>query len=144
MLVLSCALSGCGSCKTGGQTPIEYRGGESSSTTLSYETSGVSGEYLHFPAGRRFDLIHELGLPPFQVQSYVSFQRLPAEPDQHDNTGNYAEAAGNQVVIECQDSERIRVRNDTCAELYLRVVAQANPDLSVDERRCSGATTERD
>jgi len=40
------------------------------------------------------------------------------------------------VVIECQDTERVRVRNDTCAEFYLRVVMQADANLSPEGIPC--------
>jgi len=121
-------LSGCGSCKTRGQEPIEYRGGHTiPPDNLVYETSAPFGEYLHFPAGRTYDLMHELAATPYLVASYIAFNRV-IEQDDDGNTGNYAESAGNQVVVECQDEERVRVRNDTCADMYLRVVLEANAE----------------
>lgn len=128
-------VSGCGSCKTRGQQPIEYRDGTTFPGGLTYETSEPFGEYLHFPPGRTYDLIHGLVATPYQVTSYVAFKRMIEQGDK-DKTGNYAESAGNQVVVECQDAERVRVRNDTCAEMYLRVLLEANPDQSQEDRPC--------
>jgi hypothetical protein len=127
--------SGCGSCKTRGQEPVEFREAEPTDDGLYYETSEPFGEYLHFPPGRTFDLIHGLIGTPSTVTSYIAFKRTIEQGDEG-NTGNYAESAGNQVVVECQDVERVRVRNDTCAELYLRVVLEANPNLSQEDRPC--------
>lgn len=131
--IVSLGATGCGTCDTGGQQPIEYNGGtnnleegEPPPDSRVYETSDPFGEYLHFPAGRRFDLMHELGAAPHSVQGFLSFERVPGEGSSDDNTGNFAAAAGNQLVTECIDEERVRVRNDTCAEAYLRVVLVAD------------------
>jgi hypothetical protein len=135
--VLLVLVSGCGTCSTRGQLPIEYHGGEPNLETMTYQTSEVFGEYLHFPAGRRFDLMHGLGVPPQAPVSWVSFQREPASRDDSgENTGNIAESAGNQVVVECLDDERVRVRNDTCAEFFLRVELRADSELSQVVMEC--------
>jgi hypothetical protein len=112
-------LTGCGGCDTGGQSPIEYRGGSVNTAGTVYETTDINGEYLHFPAGRVYDLVHGLVTAPYKVTTYVSFDAQLSE----DN--NIAESAGNQVVIEKVDSSVVRLRNDTCAEFYLRAVAEA-------------------
>jgi len=140
-LVLVAALgalgaSGCGTCDTGGQQPIEYNGGNSSPETGYYETSLPFAEYLHFPAGRRYDLMHRLGAAPGDISGFLSFERVPGEASGDDNTGNFAQAAGNQLVIECIDEERVRVRNDTCAEGYLRVVLKADGASSPPAKPC--------
>ncbi len=136
-LPLFTLLSACGDCDTRGQTPIEYTGGNNPTAT-TYETGGIFGEYLHFPAGRRFDLMHNLGVTPGQWETYVTFQRLPGQSSD-DNTGNIAESAGNQAVVECADEQRLRVRNDTCAEFYLRVFITAAGD---EQPRPCGAVSE--
>ena len=134
-LALLFAASGCGSCKTRGQEPIEYRDADPTDDGLYYETSAAFGEYLHFPPGRTYDLIHGLVTAPYEVTSFIAFNR-EIKQGGDGNTGNYAESAGNQVVVECQDTERVRVRNDTCAEFYLRVILKANPELSHEDRPC--------
>jgi hypothetical protein len=126
-------LSGCGSCRTRGYDPIEFNGGATEGNT--YITSGVSDEYLHFPPGRTYDLMHELGTTPSSVHSWVSFRRVIDQGEtERGSSGNYAESAGNQVVVECQDEQRVRVRNDTCADFYLRVEARA--DSSTEPLPC--------
>jgi hypothetical protein len=140
---LALLAAGCGSCDTGGQTPIEYRGGKNNLVegepppdTRVYETSEPFGEYLHFPAGRRYDLIHGLGVAPRAPLAFLSFERIPGEASKDDNTGNFAQASGNQFVVECIDEERVRVRNDTCAEGYLRVELIADGLSSPPEEPC--------
>ena len=140
-------VAGCGTCDTGGQKAIEFNGGNSSPADGFYETSLPFGEYLHFPAGRRFDLMHGLGVAPSNISAFLSFERNPGgESDDdnadEDNTGNFAAAAGNQVVVECIDEERVRVRNDTCAESYLRVVLEADGDSSPPAEPCHDVKTD--
>lgn len=137
--LLACLASGCTNCDTHGQKPIEYRGGtpDVDGDELVYDTSGPFSEYLHFPAGRRFDLMHELGITPNSFEAYLSFERIPGKGSGEDNTGNFGLAAGNQVVFECADEERVRVRNDTCADGYLRVLLRARDGLSPSDRPCS-------
>jgi len=139
---LALGANGCGTCDTGGQQAIEYRGGNSNPEEGVYETSLPFGEYLHFPAGRRFDLMHGLGAAPDDVSAFLSFERVPGEGSSDDNTGNFAPAAGNQFVIECIDEERVRVRNDTCAESYLRVVLEADGVSSPPAEPCKAVKNE--
>ena len=143
--IFALSATGCGTCDTGGQRAIEFNGGKNNVVedeplpdVLRYETSQPFAEYLHCPGGRRFDLVHNLGVAPYSVQGYLSFERVPGEGADNDNTGNFAEAAGNQFVIECIDDQRVRVRNDTCAETYLRVVLFADPgdESSRPEQPC--------
>ena len=147
--MLALLSAGCGSCETGGQAAIEYRGGtknwaegDSPPEVRRYETSLPFGEYLHFPAGRRFDLIHRLDAAPYDVQAFLSFERIPGEASKDDNTGNFAAAAGNQFVVECIDEERVRVRNDTCSDGYLRVVLVADAASSPPEEPCKAVAPE--
>jgi len=140
--LVALSATGCGTCDTGGQKPIEFNGGNSSPEDGSYETSEPFGEYLHFPAGRRFDLMHGLGKAPTDVSAFLSFERTPGETSGDDNTGNFAPAAGNQFVIECIDEERVRVRNDTCAESYLRVVLVADGVSSPPTEPCHDVKTD--
>jgi hypothetical protein len=136
-IALAALSSGCGNCSTRGAEPIEFNGGMPKQEALTYETSRIFGEYLHFIPGRRFDLMHRLGAIPTKVSSYVSFAREPSEgSNDQDNIGNIAEASGNLVVIECADEERVRVRNDTCAEVYLRVLIEVDPDGTPADRPC--------
>lgn len=88
---------------------------------------------LHFPQGRTYDLVHGLGYTPTDVNIFLSFrERLTESGDKDDKTepNNVAQSAGNQAVIELWNDEVIRVRNDTCAEFYLRAVVVGDPDLA--------------
>ena len=147
--MLALLSAGCGSCETGGQAAIEYWGGttniipgEAPPEVRRYETSLPFAEYLHFPAGRRFDLMHRLDAAPYDVQAFLSFERIPGEASEDDNTGNFAQASGNQFVVECIDDERVRVRNDTCAEGYLRVVLVADAVSTPPEEPCKAVAPE--
>jgi hypothetical protein len=60
--------------------------------------------------------IHGLGVVPDFVSTYLAFT---AKGTQSEVTEN----AGNQGEIECVDATSIRIRNGTCAEFYIRVVA---------------------
>ncbi len=136
-LVLFTALAthGCGGCDTTEQkdNPIPYRDGITNDEGTVYESGPPDGELLHFPRGQTYDLFHGLAAKPYLISTYVAFDQN--DPDGENPLANnpLAETAGNQVVIEKWDDEIIRVRNDTCAEFYLRVVAQADPNLSMEE-----------
>ena len=140
--ILALSATGCGTCDTGGQQPIEFNGGKPNPAEGFYETSKPFEEYLHFPAGRRFDLMHGLGAAPYSVQGFLSFERVPGEGSGDDNTCNFAAAAGTQLVTECIYEERVRVRNDTCAEGYLRVVLLADGVSTPPAKPCQGVKTD--
>jgi hypothetical protein len=93
---------------------IRFEGGNVNPSGTVYETSGWDGPLLHFPTGRRYELVHHLRSLPEFVNTYVAFEERPE---------NLSESAGNQVVIERVDDVAVVVRNDTCAEFFLRVVA---------------------
>lgn len=108
-------------CNTADADAVRYADGSVSADGSTYQTSSWSGPYLHFPSGRRFQLEHHLGTTPPVVLTYLAFDEHPLAG------GNTSESAGNQAVIEKVDSEIIQVRNDTCAEFWLRVVAMTGP-----------------
>lgn len=123
-VALFCSLlaSGCAhDCKTDdADDPVRYDGGTNAADV--YETSGWDGPFLHFPPGRRYVLLHGLGQTPADVAVYLSFSSRGLDPDAGTNM---APSAGNQAVIESVTASEIRVRNDSCAEFYLRVVASS-------------------
>ena len=100
---------------------VTYSKGTVDPSETVYESSPWNGPYLHFPAGRRFSLEHHLKKTPSLVNTYLAFDERPLPG------GNTSESAGNQAVIERVDDQVIVVRNDTCAEFWLRVVAIASP-----------------
>ncbi len=120
---MSSALGGCGSCERTGYDAIDFS--EGSVVGDVYQTSPPDGLWLHFPAGRRFRFQHGLGVVP-EVSAYVAMNErpMPSGARPPESVGNVSEAAGNEVIIERQDANVVQVRNDTCAEYYLRVVAR--------------------
>jgi len=113
--------TGCSNCSTSGQDPVEFTGGITNESRTIYQSSAIDGEWLHFPQGRIYELKHGLGAKPFTTDVFVSFTKTVTE--------NYAPSAGNQAVFEpTSRDDTIRVRNDTCAEFFIRVVAFADPD----------------
>lgn len=120
------AVVGCGSCDTSGQDPITYRDGLTNESRTYYETSPIDGEYLHFPAGRVYELEHNLRALPFAIDAYLAFS---PNPNSSNGGDGFAPSAGNQTILNA-DERFIFVRNDTCAEFYLRVVAFADPDAA--------------
>ncbi len=106
-------------CETASEDPVFFKGGEYVATCSTYETSPWGGPYLHFPGGRRYRIYHGLGQVPPVVNTYVAFHESPIPGN------NVSENTGNQGVIEDVNADYIQIRNDTCADLYLRVVASA-------------------
>lgn len=120
----------CGACDTTGQDPIHYTDGITtrSEPVWIYESTAVNDEWLHFPAGRIYDLVHGLPGTPQTWSADVSFDRR-LEPTSGSGTAsnpnNAAPTAGNQVVVDAKwGPDIVRIRNDTCAEVYVRFVAQ--------------------
>lgn len=141
-LPLTFAVSGCGGCDVGGQTPLEFTDGITNGARTIYETGAPTGDMLHFPPGRTYDLVHGLRARPVTVNSFISFtKRLTPDGDGTDTTkpNHVAESAGNAVVIERWDDEKIRVRNDSCGEFYVRIVALADGAPSSAEGGAGGA-----
>lgn len=131
ILLASASALGCGdTCHDGSGELVPYSEGQTNAERTYYQSGPIQGPYLHFPSGRIFELEHDLLEAPTDVVSWLSF-----DEDALLGNNNVAEAAGNQVVIECvsgpepgeDGSERkgiIRVRNDTCSDFYLRVVGE--------------------
>lgn len=135
----------CSPCKVRGQTPTEYTDGIVNASETIYQSSAVDAEMLHFPQGRTYDLYHGLKSRPVTVDVFLSFREsLDPDGDPEDKTepNNLSPSAGNSAVIEVWDEEIIRIRNDTCAEFYLRVVALADPDAETETPGEAGAPSD--
>ena len=115
-------LIGCDCGREGGD-PVEYAGG----TTVGnrYESSELYGTWLHYPAGRRYRLHHSLPQPPDEILIYLGFEEHPLRPDAG---GNISPSAGNAALIEAVEDDVIQIRNDTCSDYHVRVVAVAHPE----------------
>ncbi len=111
-------------CETTSSASVVYKGGNVDPSGTVYETSAWDEPWLHFPAGRRFVLEHELGQKPYVLNTYLSFSENPLT-----SSNNASESAGNQAVIEAVTDTFVRIRNDSCADFYLRVTAAAPPSV---------------
>ncbi len=131
LLVRCCLLGSCfastvacvgSSCDPDGQEPQWYSGGRTNESQSAYETSTFEGPFLYFPSGRVYRLEHGLREAPSDYAVYLSFAERPL--DKH---AGFAESAGNQAMVEDLNEEYIEVRNDTCAEFFLRLTARIAP-----------------
>ena len=124
---------GCGSamgCDCGREDgePIVYAGGLSSETR--YQSSELYGIWLDYPAGRRYQLLHALPEAPTDISVYLAFQE---DPLHEGRPGNIAPASGNAALIEAVSEKMIQVRNDTCSDFHVRVVADLAPAADADD-----------
>jgi len=119
------AAPGCGtSCDRKGELgdEIEFRGGTTHGDVL-YETGSWEDPFLAFPPGRTYRLMHDLAEAPPLVVSYLAFRELPYDnADRNDPAGFASPSAGNETIVELVTDEFIQVRNDTCADFFVRVV----------------------
>lgn len=127
--------------------PLVYRGGNTSESGGFYETNALDEPFLHFPAGRSYEIVHGLRERPTAFHAYLAFGECPlsasvrnpggspsCEPvGAESGGGGFAEGSGNEAMFEVRDDETLIVRNDTCAEFYLRVVATTFLDEAVAE-----------
>jgi hypothetical protein len=115
---------GCSNCPP--PKPIDdFRGGHVYPSGY-YETNTLREEMLPFPAGGAYRIEHHLGRLPLLVMPYLSFVARPDLETQEDGVGNFTLASGNLALIEHADEEVVVVRNDTCADFYLRVVVETD------------------
>jgi len=104
--------------------PQRFEGGTVTGTeTLYYTTSDWRTGLLPFPGGKRYELVHHLGFAPTHVSVYVSFaeQNEPLTP-----------CSGNTCVLQAVRDDAIIVKNDTCSEFWIRVVASGPSPNSGD------------
>ena len=126
MLALGAAGSGCSAaaCDTSddGNPPTLHEGGKVFNGI--YESSSAHGQLLHFPGGKRYDLVHHLGFEPLVVLMYWSFHQTGIAVDaQSEDAGTLTLASGNSALTQLANARTIRVKNDSCVEFFLRVVA---------------------
>ncbi len=111
----ACALLGCGAaCDTSDDAnlPDRYTGG--TTTDGTYESSPWKTGLLPFPGGKQYQLVHHLGFTPALVEIFLAFSA---------DGERVAPCAGNSCLARCVDDEMIWIKNDTCAEYWIRVVA---------------------
>jgi hypothetical protein len=115
-IALASLLAGCGAaCDTAdeGNPPEHYAGGTGAAGV--YESSGWKSGLLPFPGGKQYQLDHHLGFTPANVDLFIGFG-----PDGE----RVAPCAGNSCLVRCVDDQIIWIKNDTCADFWIRVAAQ--------------------
>ncbi len=103
-------------CNRGQGDTLDFTGGITAGD--EYQSSPRGGPYLEFPSGRRYRLVHGLTNPPTPGTIEI---RLGFEP-----SGNLADTAGNQAILDSVDAESIVIENDTCADFFLYVYARGS------------------
>ncbi len=116
--VTGCNEMGCDSSPEA-NPPADFQGGEVLTTKGGpvYRSSAADGEHLNFTAGAQFRVHHQLGGVPQSVQVWVSFSANGTKD------GNEALPAGNMAEVLCVNEDFILIRNDSCGEYWLRIVA---------------------
>lgn len=115
------ALAACQPCDPSSDRPPEpFEGGVSDPEAGVYESSAVGGSYLPFGPGQSYSFAHGLGTTPRGLSAFLSISACPL--CEGADVGFFASAAGNEVVWEAADAEHVVVRNDTCADFFVRVV----------------------
>jgi hypothetical protein len=82
-----------------------------------YMTSAPNGDHLNFNAGAQYRIFHKLSGCPTRIEGWVSFSRTGVDD------GNEARPAGNMFEVIDVDDTSFTVRNDTCGDYWLRVIA---------------------
>lgn len=105
--------------------PILHAGGFSEGGL--YETGAWNADWLRFAPGTVYRFPHQLGTDRIVINVYTAFSPRPFE-EQADPRGA-AESAGNLAIYESVGDDYFELRNDTCADLYLRATAFAPSPL---------------
>lgn len=89
-----------------------------------WESMAFDAKWLPFPRQRVWVFeMKDLGLrTPFKVDVYLSAQENPVGEN-----GNLTPGGGNLTEISGIGPGKMTVKNGTCADYYLRVVAEASP-----------------
>lgn len=115
---------GCSNCPP--WQPVEKFSGGHVYPEGYYETSAPDEGMLAFRGGRAYEIEHRLGKMPRAALPYLSFVAHPKLDPDGPSMDNVALAAGNQALIQGWDERVVIVRNDTCADYFLRVVVLAD------------------
>jgi hypothetical protein len=113
--------TGCGAaCDTSDENnaPERYTGG--TVAYGGYESSPWGSGLLPFPGRKQYQLEHRLGFTPSGVEIFIGFG-----PD--DKWA--APCSGNSCLV-CVDDQIIWIKNDTCADFWVRVVSSGRSSTS--------------
>lgn len=118
-LSTGCETSGCDTSDTA--NPVaDFKGGQLvdvGNDRQVYESAAPDGDLLNFSAGAHYRVFHQLGARPTHVELWVSFSPTGIKG------GNLAMPAGNMAEILDVDEQAVEVRNNSCADYFLRIVA---------------------
>jgi hypothetical protein len=122
---LACGTPGC-DVSDEKHAPIVYEGGITRNGY--YASSSSHGDLLYFPQGRRYDLYHHLGFEPIMLQLYWSFAEAGIGVfEQTKDKSTLTTGAGNSAIVQLKNDQFIRVKNDSCVEYWVLVVASGDP-----------------
>ena len=71
------------------------------------------GPFAYFPPARTLTFEHHLGAAPPDIDIWLAFR----------DKGALAPSAGNLSILEYVDAQIIQIKNDTCSEYWVRLVA---------------------
>lgn len=112
--------AGCSSaCDTSddGNPPERYTGGVVIDGV--YRSSPFGGELLHFPGGKRYELVHGLGVCPLTMTAWLSFSASGIGPTFTGDT--LSQCAGNACEFQSWNEQSVIIKNATCSEFWLLV-----------------------
>jgi hypothetical protein len=120
-----------------------------------WESTRLDAPWLHFPGQEAYALhIPEWGPGPggqnrtfVEMHAYVSNGQNPGINANQPNLpplDNWTEGTGNIVEFSYESPGLITVKNDTCADFYVRVVLMAGPPGSGDPGYDDGGLTKPD
>jgi hypothetical protein len=95
----------------------------------TWESSPIDGKWLHFPSQHiwYFDVPAWGDRKPFNVLPYISPVEDPNVFHPERAPQNFTSGGGNLTELSGVDTNRLVVRNGTCAEYFLRVVVELPP-----------------
>jgi hypothetical protein len=137
VLLLGTSLTPLGcetSCGDGDSDPVLWVDGSSTTAdgTLTYESTPMNGTWLHFPSGRRFRLVHDLGTANLSIQAYLSFRPQPLGSDPSER-GSFVMVSGNVALVSNVTEESLMVENNSCENDYYLFVRAVGHDTSTAE-----------
>jgi hypothetical protein len=96
----------------------------------TWESTPVEGKWLHYPAQREYFIFPGRLLGPKRIAKVTVYI---SPMDQPNPDGQYTVASGNVAIVRQfpdlgnQALPGVSVRNDTCAEFWVRIVLEAYP-----------------
>jgi hypothetical protein len=134
LLTLGSGCSDLRNCAEDDPNPITIDTGMSDTAAITYQSAPDCGPLDKFPAKTKLRFVHELGVTPLLVKTYLAFD---ATGTNCNGPGSTAESAGNQALLDCKDAHVIELHNDTCEDFFIQVVAlEAVPGKPDTAKKC--------